>query len=566
MTTIYSRPGGQRAGQIAPAPSYAGVVSKYANEIVSALEDETNNRINALVLSWRQGAISWDDFLLQYQTEMDTLPEGSAKRTTMGTNLLTYQTTHLAEVVEQKRAELTTKYTAGGTLSRTDEYNIERELLGYYESGTEDYNRQMENVTKLYAYAIDEKVENKRAELLDKFSGGGITPTEQLNIVNQLLLMAPVGTDTYRNLMTEKAQALNDIETEKKSLAATGVAESKDKASQAYEFALYHETTDLIPNYESGRIDGLTADQTNLDNWKNVQTLMQGLKGQVEGKTIAYVNEKVTTLTEQVRLRTQGRMIDAVTTDNSGNRIVSPVKTEDIIKGVSTGVIAPKIDYDADADVFKVYDPRTGKYVAQATNEADALRQAKALAIPGMITVKTAQGEDNYYYDTNKDSSTYNQFIKINAESGKPEAAYPMIPVTPELEQFKVPIDKSLISKSITPTALGKLYMGAEGLIGKAKKGAIEIGQKLGVEAPTGETFGQKAVSAAKTALKWTPQNIAFSLLKGIGGKIGGLGGPEVKVPTPKVTTPVSTALKTGGSVLKGAGAKVVDFLKGLFT
>ena len=562
MATIVSTPGGRRASTIAPAPSYAGVVSKYASEISAALADETTNTVNQLVLDWKSGTISWEDFLTKYQAIMDDQPAGSSLKTQMGTNLLNYQTVHRDDLVAQKRSELTAQYSAGGTLSQTDSYNIERQLLSYYENGTDDYNKQMETVTNLYAKAIQEKVDNMRSTLLDKFSGGGVTPQEQLTIVNQLLTIAPVGTDTYNNLMTERANIQNSI-------VSTGKAENTLAASAAFEVADRKEKEQIIPDYQSGRMDGLTADTQNLENWKGVLELYKGLKGQAEGKTAAFIQERVDELQKQVDLRTQGRIFDAYIKDKSGNVMVSPIKLEDVVAGRDVGAVQPKVDYDAQADVFKVYDPRTGKYVAQSTNEADALRQAKALGIPGVITVKTVNGDQNYYYDTNKDSTTYNQFIQLDANTGKPVAAYPAIPVTPTQEKFKVPINANQISQPVNPS------YGSELLKAVTKPGEFfsDVGagikstaKSLGIQQPTGNLL-ERAGSAAKTAFNMTPTGALFNAFKGLVAGPTSIARTSSPVPTTTPTSRTTNSSQTPGigQTLTANWNKVTNFVKGLF-
>jgi len=566
MATIVSTPGGRRASSIAPAPSYAGVVSKYASEIATALADETSNSVNQLVLDWKNGTLPWDDFLTQYQGIMDDQPDGSSLKTQMGTNLLTYQIAHRDDLVSQKRTQLTAQYSGGGTLSQTDQYNIERQLLSYYDPGTDDYNKQMETVNKLYLNAIQEKVDNMRANLLDKYSGGGVTPQEQLNIVNQLLTIAPVGTDTYNNLMTEKANVENSI-------TSAANTQNTSNASQAYELAQYEETNDITPAYQSGKMDGLTADQKNLDNWKNVQTAMQGIKGQVEGKTIAYVNAKVADLQKQVDLRTQGRIVDAYTTDKSGNVQVAPIAIDDIVAGRNTGALNPAVNYNAKNNTYDVVDPRTGKTVATASNNSTAIQQAKALGIPGVITVKTPNGDQSYYYDKNPESTTYNQFIQLDQTTGKPLAAYPTIPTTPQQQQFKVPIDASQISQPVNPTfgsEVVKAFTNPKGFFGDVGAGLNSAAQSLGVQQPQGNLL-EKAGTAAKTAFDMSPTGLLFNIFKGLTG-VGSA--PNIApqysntVPT---TTPVS-ATKTSSNIPGSLGQtlstdwnKFTGFVKGLF-
>ena len=524
MATITSTPGGRRASSIAPAPSYAGVVSKYSSEIASAIANENLNRINQLVLDWQKGTLTWEDFLTKYQQEMDAQPEGSSLKIQMGGNLLNYQAKHKEDLVNQKRTELTAKYSADGSLSKLDEYNVEREILGLYEPGSEDYNKQLDGVTGLYDKAIDESIDNKRTELLDKYMGGGVSPQEQLLIVDELLKVAPQGSTAYNNLVGEKAQ----IET---NIANSSSGENTSKAAQAYEFAQYQETNDLIPNYETGRIDGLTADQTNLDNWKNVQALMQGIKGQVEGKTIAYVNSKVADLEKQVNLRNEGKIFDTyVKINKQGDVAIQPVNVLDIIEGRDVGainkIITPEINKKGVVTSYNLTDPRTGKIYKKFMSESAAMLFADKEGIPGAMTIKTKDGDVAYSYDKGN-----NNFVKID-ESGNPLGVYTSIPGTPEQENlFKVQAGELPQSgfnqfTSKLGTNIKNTFNTAETAAGNF---ADKVGlDKIGLEKPTGD-FGERAATAAKNAAKFTPQGLVMSGLKGLLNFKGSADNPAVQ-------------------------------------
>lgn len=431
MATIVSAPGGRRASSIAPAPSYAGVVGKYANDIATAIENETNNRINNLVLQWKQGTLSWDDFLTQYQAEIDLLPTSSSKRTTLETNLLSYQDDHHIDIVNAKRAELTSAATKGDNLvNPLEQYNIERQLLALETPGSANYVKQQDNVVKAYEDALNYTVENKRTELLKVYSSGGITNAEELTINLQLQKLAPPESQTYQKLIAEEAQIRTNVQAEAKTTAGSTVGAAVEEASQK-DITLFGGSTPqgTIPGqYAQGQVSGLQAEQASLANWQKVLDLYQstGYDKQAEGKTVSTIQEIVNRLTTDITERQAGTRFDVM-----GKNGITSTTLSDVIAG-RVDVLDPSVRYNQQNGRYEAYNPTTG-VVEYSNKDENKVNNYATTKLPGVISVRDENGNlQKYYYDTKQGSPTYNKFISV--KDGKVNV-YASIPSTAEQEQ-----------------------------------------------------------------------------------------------------------------------------------
>lgn len=550
MAVIVSRPGGRRASEIAPAPSYAGVVSKYASTIQAALQEEENARISQLVLDYQSGSLPWADFLTAFNAEIDKQPEGTSKRVDLEQTLFKLTEDHKTQEFNSKRSQLEAQYVDGG-ITATERYKIESELLSLLTPGTEDYNSQQNMVGKAYDNAIVEQIDKKRADLLNLYSPTGITNQERLKIVDELLKIPPQDSDAYRSLVGERAQVLTDIETAKNKQSS----EDLTAARQLFEQADYFEKQNLA-DYQAGRISGAEYDAQNLANWKQVQDAMQGLKSQVEGKTLGYINSKVETLQQQVQGRASGQIFDANIADVGQPTKIEPVNVQDIVAGRKTGVVKPIVQYDAKNDVFNVIDPMTGNVAFHAGNQADALNGARALKVPGAFQVATPNGIQYYSFDNNPDSTTYNDFVRYNPQTSKVEGVFAAIPNTPQQEQsFKVPIENSMIRKSMTQKPpLGETIKQNLTDFNMFK---ASLGNVLGGAAKTIGDVANAPIKAAENFSGFTPGLSKINY--------AALGGPTSLGQSFNQAKEATTqGLQKGVSFLGGLGQKVGNFFSGL--
>ncbi len=552
MAVITSRPGGRRASEITPAPSYAGVVSKYANIIENAIEEENNARIQKLILDYQTGALPWNEFLTAFNAEIDKQPDGSTKKVDLQTTLAKLTDVNKSREFSAKRSELEAQYSDGG-ITASERYTIENTLLGMLDRGTEDYNNQLQTVNKTYDNAIVEKVDKLRADLLNQYSPSGITDQERLNIVEQLLKIPPQDSEAYRSLIGEKASILTDIQKQREK--STG--EDLTAARQLFEQADYFEKQTQA-DFETGRIGGAEFDTQNLENWKAVQDAMQGLKGQVEGKTLGYINSKIETLQQQVTDRQSGKLLDVVVSDPGEQTKIQAVKLSDIVGGLNVGAEKPFIQYDAKGDLFNVIDPRTGKVAASAGNKADAINAARQNKVPGVIQVNTPNGVQSFAQDRNSDSSTYNDFLRINPTTNKAEEAFAAIPTTPDQEKsFRVNIDSDMINKSMSGQDLNAL-----------QRTSLNFNQ---FTSGLGNKIGSLAGQAAKKV-----SDLSFAPAKAIGDITGfkpgaskinyaALGGPtSLSQSFNQAKEATTTGIKSGANFLGSLGQKVGSFVSTL--
>jgi len=485
MAVSTSRPSGGGTTRISPSSNYSGTIARYADTIQTALKEENKNKINSMVLSWRDGSTSWDSL----KSFLDQQLAGESPDSSLSIDLreligkLTEE--KRAKDIRQKRAELTAQLSEGG-ITPMEKYDIEKQLLGMEVPGTEEYQTQEKNVVNAYANAVEYQVESKRSELLKQFGSGGITSQEELAINLQLQALAPEGTDTYNKLVQEEAQIRTNIQAEQERAAKLSTGAVSDQVGSLIESARQRDVTmfggstpqgTIEGAYSQGQLTGLQAEQESLKNWQSVLDAFQNSGvDQVEGVRLATIQEIVNRLQTSLEERQKGLRFDII--DDKGKQVSASI--DDVMSG---RVPATKnVRLNQQTGEYEVFDPVTGdvSFSSKDPGEADA----KAIETQGLFKTRDMNGNEAFFsLDQNPQSDTYNKFIETKPGGGR--AVYTSIPQTPEQSQKflnyvefdgkKVGSAGQILEQTPTTnagTALGNIF-------GNIKSGVSAISEKL---------------------------------------------------------------------------------------
>ena len=427
MAISTSRPSSKGLTRFAPAPSYSGVVSRFASEIQAALQQQEEAEIQQKVLDYRNGITTFADLQIFLKDKSLAYATNSLKKVKVNELLADVTKEETANVKRRERAKLESKASVKGVTAE-EKLKIEQELLNLEIPGTVEYQAQQKRVIDSTDNAEVEKVERLKTELLDRYKEGGITSEEELAIYRELRNVANPDSEISRKLAVKEAEIMTTIQQEKEAKAKAGAGAANtanvQKATQIYERNII-ENQNIMDKYQSNPIlyPGLKAEQAMLVNWKEIEQALQGIKGQVEGKTLGTIQAQVQQLEQSVKERLAGDRFDVL--DNS-NKVRSA--TMDEIRNDTKGEFSSfRPRYNSKKDQYEVVDPQTGKTVF-AGDEGKAKDYAKQVGIGG-ITVLNEAGPKEYF--ANKQTGEYFR----RDDKGIIES-FAKIPGTPELEQM----------------------------------------------------------------------------------------------------------------------------------
>ena len=190
MAILTSRPGG-RISRIRPASTYSGIVARYASQIQAAQEAKETADIAEQLLLYRAGSITFDELTANVNDLLKGIPAGTMRKVKAQEDLLDAADDEKKRIKAEQRAKLesartnlTDKLVEQG-INPSERLSIESALLKLETPGTEEYNRQQENVINSIENAESYKGEKRRAELMDQYKEGGITLEEELTIYQE---------------------------------------------------------------------------------------------------------------------------------------------------------------------------------------------------------------------------------------------------------------------------------------------------------------------------------------------------------------------------------------------
>jgi len=364
--------------RVSQPADYTGVVSRYAADIAQAKQSQEDNELRDMILQYNDGDLAYTSLKAELNSRLATATKGSSKEIEIRELLSELEKTENDKRIANKRAEMEAKFAEGG-ITAQEQLTIEEEVLKLMKSGTTEYQNQLatiaegrdnaeverkqEEVAELTAQLsqggltrqeeaqileetlnlqtpgtleysktlaaleesralqaeeeADEKLANRRAQLIEAFKEDGITPTEALAIVEELRTLVAPGSEQERELIEEEASIREKIASEaegRKGKVLTELSDAMAKTVKTEELTMEK----LQEDFELGRIDaeeylkGLVDAQGSIDD--ALQTF-QGAGGEVGGEDLAQLDFNRDLFNDQFNAFNTGRLF-AVQTKN----------------------------------------------------------------------------------------------------------------------------------------------------------------------------------------------------------------------------------------------------------
>jgi len=339
------------SGRISGSTSYSSVISRYASQILSAIQSETQAEINSAILAYKAGSMTWNDVKAFFEKRILTA-EG-ADKVSLQQNLVDLGKLEQETQKNKKRVELEAKY-AGGGITPEERYNIEKEILSYETPGTDAYVAQQDKVITAFDNAETQKVMQRRDQLLTKYADGGITPPEQLAINQELKSIANPDSKIYNQLVQEEQSIRQSLDTYNKGQGQTNLTNtSRDKLA---EIITAEKQSDI--NYQMGVASGYDRDLARASNAKETYQILQSMADagiSIPIELITGAKENYMQSQNLLNLREKGLLMDVV--DSAG--VVTPMTVDgrDPITGKNVNYKNYPIDPDPTGTLFRLNTP-----------------------------------------------------------------------------------------------------------------------------------------------------------------------------------------------------------------
>ncbi len=517
MAIVVSRPA-RRLARIPPARTYEGIASRYADIFRAAMRQQEENEVNLMILQWQRGEITFDELKRFLEQKIKEAPEGSSRKVEWLNTLTKLEAQH----------------------------------------------------KRIWEAEQEEKVARKRAELLERYMEGGITPKEQLAIVQELKKVADPDSDTYRDLLAEEAQIRTSIA--RKGAAEGGRVAAKEAAKELAR--LNAEMRINLDNYRSGLISGTALDQAIVETVKEAQQVLENAAAR--GASISradytifdpYLGREVEMDTvlnsaqQRLTARSRGLMMDVV--DRAGNLV--PITLTELANDVIRNPLnpryqrAPYVPAQDETGLWKLTDPVTGETLKDEKGNEMVFNTREGAAttvkqlFPGYeVVVRTDQGLERWFYDP-----------ETNAFSpqGEPNRKFMAIPSTPEqrtLFEYKRP-------ERISDEEFSKLVKRGQEMF--IKMGGMPQVPRLEFEAPK-EPFGPKIEPEKKGFVEKTEEFLGKIFKPTKIGKTEVFPGPFG--PVPKLSLPPARKLVSGLGTRLGEALRTaippLNLLRGVST
>ena len=404
---------GRAAISEAPVGTYEAVAAKYANEFAQAKRQQKANEMSMKIIQWQNGELSYDELKKYLNDRIGGAKDNSSEK---------------IELMQ--------------TLSSVGEHQ-----------------------KKLKEVDNQQRVANKRAELLDKYKDKGISNQEALGIVQELRKVADEDSSVYQELIAEEANVRGAIESERASAAGAAATETINQLD-AQIADVFRRDNETEFDYQAKGVSGYERDIMALNHSQEINDLIAQYAS--TGKKIP--NEYLDLATnftngaEKLKeLREMGAIADVLNNDGTISRVfVTDNNFGQEVKFSPTGGVS----YGGMADIEGVqYDPMTGDYSVQVpgedlpqtfTNAKQAYQFAQdnevltlAVVMPEVIRDESgrALGEQNKVVRMKKDSKT-GAFYEVSMnEFGEQVATgnvYAVIPrTTAEAENYKITLGET---------------------------------------------------------------------------------------------------------------------------
>lgn len=531
MAIRVSRPGGGgRFSRISPAPGYGSVISRYTDQIKSALAEEEQAEIEKTILDYKAGTITWDTLKSFLERKIIEEDDGTLKKVKLQQSLVDLGKFEAERVKNLKRSQLEAKMADKG-ITPQERYDIEKQLLGLETPGTDQYVAQQQKVITSFDNAETQRVMQKREELLKKYEAGGITPDEELAIILELKSIANPDSQVYNQLITQEQNAREKLDTYQKGEGLKSLTNtSRDQLA-----SLIDAEKQWDVQYQRGAVTGSDRDTARAKNAQEAFEVLQkmanaGISVPIELLTDAKTN--LTTATTLLQFREQGQVFDVV--DSQG--VVRPMTFDgrDPFSGKTIEYQNYPIQLNPTTGIWEVFDPITGQPVMRtASNKKQAEAQAEKL---GLVTfdalVADANGkpirktlsqdkETGAYYNAQNPSEVYIRIPQTAKDAGR----YTLQNVSPKWRENEQ--ERSAIKQQVqTFTTGGATTLDIGGLVGQVAAGQAQQAKPRSFFQNIGDFLGGTL-----------QQNIQKEgqVLRDIGGTVAGAAGQAAGVVGKKI-------------------------------
>jgi len=328
MATVTSNPRRRLSKIPTGDSSYSNIASRYASTFQKAIDTAEENDLQTKLNLFKLGSLKYEDFKNYLSDKIKGLDAGSTKAST-----------YTSLMVE-----------------------------------AEKYNKTLiENNAKT-------TVEQARANMLEQFKGK-VTTQNELDIVRKLKDLAPKGTSTYADLVTEEAKLKNQVISEGAAAGKTTIKNNLDK----YFAYVATENKQLIQDFQNGKITGYQLDQQLLQNGTQMKTALSTAESKGIDIPQTYytdVAENTDYVKNRLAQREVGQVFDVLDRSGKVQSITHQELENDKLKSTPDYIRSKyTIESNPTGSIFYVVDSTTGQKAVKTpfVSTTDANRAIKQL-------------------------------------------------------------------------------------------------------------------------------------------------------------------------------------------
>lgn len=193
---------------------YGNVVSNYAVALQQALQAQAQTELESKIFNYKNGLLSYTDLKKFLDSRLAGELAGSQKELDLRQLIQEVDTFENNKNKDIERAKLESKFSKNG-ISAAERVMIENDLLKFYKQGTPEYSEQLSVISQAKELERQEKKNERVAELEGKLSEGGLSTSEQIQIMEEARSLSEKGTQEYSEY-TSKIGMLRETEREEK--------------------------------------------------------------------------------------------------------------------------------------------------------------------------------------------------------------------------------------------------------------------------------------------------------------------------------------------------------------
>lgn len=200
--------------RVSSGSDYGNVVSNYAVALQQALQAQAQTDLEAKVFNYENGLLSYADLKKFLNDRMGAELPGSQRELDLRQTLANVDAFENKKNRDIERAKLEAKFSKGG-ISAAEKVVIENELLRFFKQGTPEYSQQLSTISGAKELERQEKKNERVAELEGKLSEGGLSTSEEIQIMEEARSLSEKGSQEYSEL-TGKIGTLRETERDEK--------------------------------------------------------------------------------------------------------------------------------------------------------------------------------------------------------------------------------------------------------------------------------------------------------------------------------------------------------------